>query len=268
MELRSYDVFGSKVTPMTRPELLALLKAHVEGTRQCVIAYANLHGMRVRMHDASIDELHALPQTFVHIDGMPIVWLCRALGIAARREHRLTLVDWIWQLLEVAAQERWRVYYVGATEAVLRAGVAAIAARLPTLELCVHHGFFDSSDARADDGVVRDIAAFRPDLVLVGMGMGRQERWIKQHLDAVAPASVCALGACMEYLAGAVRTPPRWSGQLGLEWLFRLAENPARFWQRYLVEPWFVLAHILRTVRWSTRKQAAAARTGPEVEHV
>jgi N-acetylglucosaminyldiphosphoundecaprenol N-acetyl-beta-D-mannosaminyltransferase len=93
--------------------------------------------------------------------------------------------------------------------------------------------------------VVQDIVDYRPQVLLVGMGMGIQERWILQNLDILSPTSVCTVGACMEYIAGAAATPPRWMGQAGLEWLFRLTENPGRFWYRYLVEPWFVLAYIL-----------------------
>jgi N-acetylglucosaminyldiphosphoundecaprenol N-acetyl-beta-D-mannosaminyltransferase len=228
--------------------LLELVKDSIDRSAQRVIAYQNLHGMYVRMHDAALDDLHRLPATFVHIDGMPLVFLCRLRGIRACRAHRLTLVDWIWQLLELAARDSWRVYYIGASEAVLRSGVAAIRRRLPDLEIAVHHGYFDTSDAHANAAVCADIAAFRPHLVLVGMGMGRQERWIAQNLEAIAPASVCTLGACMEYLAGAVRTPPRWSGQVGVEWLFRFAENPRRFWHRYMVEPWYVVAHVLASI--------------------
>jgi N-acetylglucosaminyldiphosphoundecaprenol N-acetyl-beta-D-mannosaminyltransferase len=76
------------------------------------------------------------------------------------------------------------------------------------------------------------------------MGMGRQERWILNNLSEIAPASICTVGACMEYIADSVRTPPRWMGAVGLEWLFRLGENPQRFWHRYLVEPWPVLFHF------------------------
>lgn len=240
----SYDLFGAKITPTTRDGLLRLLEEHVASRKQCVIASQNLHGMHVRLWDAALNRLHQLPKTFVHIDGMPLVMLCKMRGIEARRAHRLTLVDWIWPLLELAAAERWRVYYVGAKEDVVRDGAAVVRERLPNLMLRTHHGYFLEPSGRASLAVVQDIVEFQPHVVLVGMGMGVQERWILQNLDILAPASICTVGACMEYIAGAVATPPRWMGQAGLEWLFRFAENPGRFWYRYLVEPWFVLAYI------------------------
>jgi N-acetylglucosaminyldiphosphoundecaprenol N-acetyl-beta-D-mannosaminyltransferase len=238
----SYDLFGAKITPTTNDDLQYLLESHIDAAEQCVVASQNMHGLRVRLNTPALRELHALPQTHVHIDGMPLVALCRLNGIRATREHRVTLVDFIWPLLVLAERRGWRVYYVGATADVVRAGTARIAERLPTLELRAHHGYLNDAATTAE--VAGEIAAFAPQLVLVGMGMGRQERWILEHLAAIAPASVMTVGACMEYIAGAVGTPPRWMGRAGLEWLYRFAEQPARFWRRYLVEPWIVLGYI------------------------
>jgi N-acetylglucosaminyldiphosphoundecaprenol N-acetyl-beta-D-mannosaminyltransferase len=240
----SYDLFGAKITPMTLDGLMQLITRHVESRTSCVIASQNLHGMHVRLWDTALRMLHALPQTFVHIDGLPLVFMCKLRGIEAKRHHRLTLVDWIWPLLSLAASNGWRVYYVGAKPDVVDAGTAVIAKRLPDLQLRAHHGYFHDPDGRGSWDVLRDISAYRPQLVLVGMGMGVQERWILEHLRALEPATICTVGACMEYIAGVAKTPPRWMGPLGLEWLFRLSENPGRFWYRYLVEPWFVLAYI------------------------
>jgi N-acetylglucosaminyldiphosphoundecaprenol N-acetyl-beta-D-mannosaminyltransferase len=239
----SHDVFGAKITPMTGADLLGLLESNIAARQQCVVASQNMHGLRVRLAAASMRRLHDLARTYVHIDGMPLVALCRLRGVRASRVHRVTLVDFIWPLLTLAERHSWRVYYLGGGQDMLTAGSALIKARLPQLELRTHHGYID--DASATAAVAQEIAEFAPDLVLVGMGMGRQERWILQHLETIAPASVMTVGACMEYLAGAVGTPPRWMGRAGLEWLYRLAENPSRFWQRYLVEPWVVLGHIL-----------------------
>lgn len=240
----SHDVYGAKVTPMTADELLDLLDSHIAARAQCVVASQNMHGLRVRIADESMRTLHDLPQTYVHIDGLPLIGLCRLCGVRASRAHRVTLVDFVWPLLTLAERRGWKVYYLGADERVLAAGTARIRTRLPMLDLRAHHGYL--RDEAASSAVTSEIAAFAPDLILVGMGMGRQERWILEHLDAIAPASVMTVGACMEYIAGVVGTPPRWMGRAGLEWLYRLAENPGRFWRRYLIEPWVVAAYILR----------------------
>jgi N-acetylglucosaminyldiphosphoundecaprenol N-acetyl-beta-D-mannosaminyltransferase len=240
----SYDVFGAKLTPMTREDILALIAEHIAERKQCVVASQNLHGLKVLQEEEHFRALHALPQTYVHLDGMPLVALCRLAGIDARGRHRVTLLDLIWPMMELAAAEGWRVYAVGSEPAVLARGLAVIRERYPNLQIAGHHGFFALDDSAANRALLDELRGFDPQLVLVGMGMGRQERWILANLEALHPASICTVGACLEYLAGAVQTPPRWLGRAGLEWLFRLITDPRRFAHRYLIEPWTVLARV------------------------
>jgi N-acetylglucosaminyldiphosphoundecaprenol N-acetyl-beta-D-mannosaminyltransferase len=127
------------------------------------------------------------------------------------------------------------------------------------LKLEAHHGFLQTPSEAAQ--VLESVAAFNPHLVLVGMGMGRQERWILDNLERFDAASIMTVGACMEYVAENVKTPPRWMGRAGCEWLFRLLENPSRFWYRYIIEPWFVFGHLAwRSIRRPQSTVASAAR--------
>ena len=250
----SFDLFGTKITPTVTRDLFDIIATSAMRDEQCVIASQNLHGMRLAYEAEDIRRLHALDETFVHIDGMPIVALCKLAGIVATREQRVTLVDFIWPLLQTAQDSGWRLFYLGARPDVLAAGLAKIRATYPTLEIAGHDGYFELRDRAKNAAIVEAIRAHRPHLVLVGMGMGRQEPWILDHRRELAPASFITVGACLEYVAGAVKTPPRWMGRAGLEWLFRLAENPMRFWHRYLVEPWVLVAHIAVHARTPKRK--------------
>ena len=263
----SYDLFETKITPTRSPELLDIVQTSIARREPCVIASQNLHGLRLSYENDDVRKLHDLDATFVHIDGMPIVALCKLAGIEASRDHRVTLVDFIWPLLRTAQANGWRVFYLGAEPNVHAAGINKIRSVFPTLEIAGHHGFFDFDDERASETIVTEIRRYRPDLVLVGMGMARQESWILKHHEELAPATFMTVGACLEYLAGVAQTPPRWMGRAGLEWLFRFAEKPTRFWHRYLVEPWIVLAHVglafyksSATARAKARLQATSAR--------
>jgi len=244
----SFSVFGIKITPMTLDVLLTTLAAFVASRRPCVIASQNMHGISVMLHDDDFRRLHEDGETLVHIDGMPLVALCRLAGLPVGREHRVTLVDLVWPLLSLAEASGWRVFYLGSTRRVLDRALDVVRRRHPGLPVAAHHGFFDLTDRRANDAVVAEIRSFAPQLLLVGMGMGRQERWIAEHRAAVGDAVILTVGACMEYVAGEVGTPPRWMGGSGLEWVYRLTESPARFWRRYLVEPWPVFLYLLRSM--------------------
>jgi len=89
--------------------------------------------------------------------------------------------------------------------------------------------------------VLAQIREFQPQVLMVGMGMPRQEYWILDNLPDIAANVVLTAGACFDYLAGVIPTPPRWLGKIGLEWIFRLWHEPRRLWKRYLWEPWLLL---------------------------
>jgi N-acetylglucosaminyldiphosphoundecaprenol N-acetyl-beta-D-mannosaminyltransferase len=99
-------------------------------------------------------------------------------------------------------------------------------------------------DGTADESeaALRRIHDARPDLVLVGFGSPKQELWIHRHKAALAPAVAVACGAAIDFEAGRARRAPAWFSGHGLEWAFRLAQEPRRMWRRYLVnDPKFLL---------------------------
>jgi N-acetylglucosaminyldiphosphoundecaprenol N-acetyl-beta-D-mannosaminyltransferase len=229
-------MFGVKITPMDAQEQLELVERQVEAHKHCVITYLNLHGLHVLKDEPAMVELHRAGITHVVIDGMPLIALCRLAGIDVTRNHRVTNLDLIWPLLSNASEKGWSVYYVGSSQDVVDRSLRAIRNRLPALKIRAHHGFIGLDCPE----VINDIIEFGANIVFVGMGTGLQERWIRKNIEDLPPMTVISVGALFEYIAGTVRTPPRWMGRAGLEWLFRLLDDPKRFWRRYLLEPWGV----------------------------
>ena len=249
-DLQSHHVFGFKITPITAPEILDLIDTTIANNETCLIASQNLHGIYMYFTDEAFRAVHE--RAYVHIDGMPVVWLGRLAGLEVRAEQRTGWIDWFMPLMRRAAEEGWRVFYLGAEPEVLDRGLRYVENRVPDIKLAGHHGYFDATPGSPENrGVVAAINAHVPQLLIVGMGMGRQERWILDNLDDLDVNCIGTAGACLEYFAGAVPTPPRWLGRWGLEWAYRLLSNPRRFWWRYLVEPWLtawlLLSHQVRT---------------------
>jgi N-acetylglucosaminyldiphosphoundecaprenol N-acetyl-beta-D-mannosaminyltransferase len=182
----------------------------------------------------------------VHIDGISIVWLARIFGIPLANQHRTGYLDWLPTMMQAAQDLGWRVYYLGSKPAVLETGLHKLREQWPGLQIKGRHGYFEKTVRGLENlEVLTEIAEYRPDLLMVGMGMPMQEEWIIENLAHLPISTVVACGALMDYVSGVVSTPPRWLGRLGLEWMFRLATEPRRMWRRYLVEPWTVL-HLVR----------------------
>lgn len=179
-------------------------------------------------------------------DGQPLVWASRLLG--ARLPEKVSGSDLVWPLMQRAAQLGWRVYLLGGAPGVGEAaaerltrelGVCIVGVDAPAIPL-------DALDGAPDPALERARAA-RPDLVLVALGSPKQERWIHRALPRLRPAVAIGVGASLDFVTGRVKRAPRWMSRSGLEWLYRLWQEPRRLAVRYLWKDPRFLAVLLRT---------------------
>ncbi len=243
--VKSAKCMGFSVNPGSVEDYVSLVSAAIRDEVRCRILTHNLHSLHEFFRSSGLRRCYR--DRVVLVDGMPIIGLLKLAGFSVGRDDRVTYVDFIWPLLERARDEGWRVFVVGQTPDVLEAALAEIRRRLPGIAIDGRDGFFDKTTGSAESlGLVERINRFGADLLLVGMGTPLQEHWIHDHETLLDVPAILTCGACMEYVAGKVRTPPRWMGRAGLEWAFRLMENPRRFAYRYLVEPWGLAIRLAR----------------------
>lgn len=238
-------MLGISVNPLSIPQLNSLIAEAVAGKHRWIIAHHNLHSIYLYHHDLKMPAFYAKAD-YTHVDGMALIFLGKLLGLPLKREHRVTYADWTHPLIADAAQQGWRVFYLGSKPQVAEQGARILQQRFPNLQITTAHGYFDAHpDSQENQAVLAAINAYQPHVLMVGMSMPRQEHWILDNLDRISANVILPSGAAIDYIAGVVPTPPRWAGRWGLEWLFRLIAEPRRLWQRYLVEPWFLLRWFL-----------------------
>lgn len=258
MHPRRISLLGGEVDLVTAEDVFAFVTDRLAQGRKGVVANHNLHSLALLRRDA---EMRAFYRTadLIEADSTPLIAWGRLLDRGLHRSHRCTYLDWRERFWALASERGWRVFYLGGAPGVAAAGAAAIARRWPDApEIGVADGYFDMAGP-ANDRLVERINAFRPDVIFVGMGMPRQERWILANFDRLERGVVFPVGAAFDYEAGATPTPPRWAGPLGLEWAFRLAAEPRRLAHRYLVEPWILAPAVLADLRSLGRNGARAA---------
>jgi N-acetylglucosaminyldiphosphoundecaprenol N-acetyl-beta-D-mannosaminyltransferase len=233
--------------------------AAVDAGRTVVVAHHNVASLALYQRDDAFRAFFGTADA-IYIDGMPVVSLARLAGAPARRSNRITVLDWFWPLCGEAERAGWQVVHLGSEEEVLQRARQVITERHPRLRLTTLPGFFDMCDPQESTAVLAAIGAAQPAVLLVGMGMPRQEHWILSNLQHLPPCVVVTVGGILGYIGNDRPTPPRWLGRLGLEWLFRLVTEPRRLWRRYLVDPValapLLLAEVAHWVgaRWGHRR--------------
>ena len=243
LSIPAFKVLDCRIHAVTASALTDLVERAVDSRDSCIVANHNLHSLYLYHHDAKLRMLFARAR-WIHADGMGIVMLGRASGIRLERSVRITYVDWLPLLMERAAKRKWRVFYLGSKPGVADRGTKILLNKFPGLTMGCAHGYFDPA-GEENERMLGAIREFAPDLLLVGMGMPRQEHWILDNFDSLGQAVWLPCGAAIDYVAGEIPTPPRWAGRWGMEWLYRLVAEPRRLWRRYLLEPLF-LCHLLR----------------------
>ncbi|MBN3885071.1 MAG: WecB/TagA/CpsF family glycosyltransferase [Nostoc sp.] len=250
----SYKLLGAQVDALSIPDLNVLIEESIDKDDKWIIANHNLHSLYLFHNDLKMQAFYAKAE-YTHIDSMPLVFIGKLLGFPMKREQRVTYADWVWPLMAEAANKGWRVFYLGSKPGVAEKGASILCQRFPGLQIACAHGYIDmDKDSQENLATLAAINAYKPHILMVGMGMPRQEYWISENIEHIHTNIILTTGACMDYVAGAIPTPPRWMGKVGLEWLYRLLCEPKRLWRRYLLEPWFVGTLFLREI-WSISSQ-------------
>lgn len=167
-------------------------------------------------------------------DGIGVLWAARLRG--KRLRERVAGSDLVPRLSAEAAQQGWRVFYLGAASGVAEKTAGILAARYPGLPVAGCYAGSPAPEEAAD--IIARVRAARADLLLVAYGAPKQDLWLDRYLAKTGAAVGIGVGGSFDFIAGISRRAPRWIQRIGLEWLCRLALEPWR-WRRQLALPQF-----------------------------
>lgn len=162
-------------------------------------------------------------------DGQPLIWCAPWLG--SRLPERVTGVDLVDAICARAAREGKRIYLLGATGEIVNRVMQRLQLRHPGLRIACADGYFGPDEAAARAEHVR---AAETDILFVGMGVPRQEHFIEEQWERLGVGMAIGIGGSFDVLAGLRARAPVWVQRIGMEWAFRLAQEPRRLFKRYL----------------------------------
>ena len=252
-------ILGVPVDDLDMPEALDRLEQFVESGR----ANGKTHQIATINADFVVNALHDPELRYIlqesdmaTADGMPLVLGARLLGVPLR--GRVTGADLVPALAERAAQKGFSIYMLGA-----RPGVAAQAAeilqrRYPALKIAGVMSPPSASVLEIDHTVIDDLRAKRPDILLVAFGNPKQEKWIYTYAKSLGIPVCIGVGGTLDMIAGVTKRAPQWMQKAGLEWSYRLLQEPKRLWKRYGRDMLYFGTFFVRQW-WAMRRNPAAA---------
>ncbi|MDX8522176.1 WecB/TagA/CpsF family glycosyltransferase [Mesorhizobium dulcispinae] len=233
-------ILGISVLAIRWDEAIALLSRLIAERRFTKVSFLNAHNANLAYRDPVFAE--ALDDFLVLPDGVGVDIAAKLL-YGAPFPDNLNGTDFVPAFLQASTQPL-TVALLGAT----RVNAEAASLKLSALAVqhkfvVIHDGYFSPAEEPA---IVERIARLRPDVLLVAMGVPRQELWIARHIDARHCMLPIAVGALLDFLSGTVPRAPLWMRRLRLEWLYRLWIEPGRLWRRYVVGNPLFLWRVLK----------------------
>ncbi len=229
------------------------LIAMADDPRHAYAVTANVDHV-VRFHrEPEVRHLYA-DADLVVADGMPLVWASRLLGDPL--PERVAGSDLFPALCAQAAERGLQVFLLGGDPGTAERAAETLQARHPALRVqtyCPPFGF--EKDAIESSRAVDAVRQAAPDILFVGLGSPKQEKWIAEHGAACGVKVSIGVGISFSFISGDVPRAPRWMQRGGLEWVHRLGREPGRLWKRYLWDDRIFLYLLLRALgrRWFSR---------------
>jgi N-acetylglucosaminyldiphosphoundecaprenol N-acetyl-beta-D-mannosaminyltransferase len=232
-------LFGIGIEEWTYDELHKTIADSISENKQGVeIFNVNVHGMNLCFSDA---EFYEILSSCAHVfcDGEGVRYFANRAG--GRIPYRITYADWMPVFFSWLEKTEYSVFFLGAKPEVIRAAVEKSKEKFPGLKIA---GFIDGYVSH--DEMVKAVSLVNPDIVITGMGMPMQEKWVRR-VRSILPVHVwLSGGAVFDYLSGSVSRAPRWMCDHGLEWLYRFLLEPGRMFSRYIFgNPLFVLRYAM-----------------------
>ncbi len=218
-----------------------------------VVMNLNAHALNLTLKDTTVAAAFRSAD-LVFCDGFGCLLLNRIFG-TVRLHNRNTPPDFVAEVYRRLADIGGTVFFVGDEDANVSAYARKIEDQYPGIVAGWNCGFF-LSGSDEEKTLLEAITSARPALLLVGMGMPRQELWIARHRNRLRGIRVLTVGALFSWGTTARRRGPRWATDRGLEWFFRLLLEPKRVWRRYLIG---LPEVVVRMVAFSIRRRSGAS---------
>lgn len=249
------ELFGITFHDLTRSEALEAIERRIIDRLPGYVVTPNVDHLCRLQHDADFRDAYA--GSFLSlVDGTPVLWASRLLGKPLR--EKVSGSDLVMWIAEAFAGKPYSLFLFGAAEGVAREAAQILQERYEGLTIAGTYsppmGF--EKDPKAREEALAKVKDAKPDICMVALGAPKQEFWMKDFSERSGVPVMMGIGASLDFVTGASRRAPKWMQKAGLEWAWRLCQEPRRLWRRYLVDDMQFVALVWREFWRGTGKSS------------
>ncbi len=230
MQSSRVDFMGAKIDALTMEQTLDRVAEIIDNREQVQHVVINVAKLVYMQNDPSLKRI-INECGLINADGAGIVLGAKIMGIPI--PERVAGIDLMQNLVHLANDHHYRLYFLGAEPEVLERVVDIYRQQYPNLEICGYRdGYFNPSE---EMNIAKEIRDAQPDILFVAMSSPKKEKFIKEYKDMMGVPFVMGVGGSLDVIAGKVKRAPGWVQDFGMEWAYRILQEPRRMWKRYLV---------------------------------
>jgi N-acetylglucosaminyldiphosphoundecaprenol N-acetyl-beta-D-mannosaminyltransferase len=224
------------IDPLTMEHALERIDAFIRSGQPHHVFTADASGIMRAHEDPALLEM-VRQADLITPDGSGVMLASRMRGVAL--PERVSGVDLVQRISERSAQRGYRLYFFGAAVGVAQAAADALQIRYPGMTVAgTRNGYFTPDD---EANIVAEIAAAKPDVLFVALGIPKQELFIRRYFQQLGVPVMVGIGGSLDVISGKLQRAPSWMQRAGLEWLYRVLQEPTRY-KRLTALPHFVVA--------------------------
>jgi N-acetylglucosaminyldiphosphoundecaprenol N-acetyl-beta-D-mannosaminyltransferase len=227
---REIKVFKIKIHPLPRKEFLEIIESSLKEGKQIVQNGINAASVNELINNEELARAYN-NSDLLNIDGMSMVWALRYLGYPA--PERVACPDLANDILEMAERENYSTFFLGANKSSLFSAIKNLKINFPHLNIAgFHNGYFTKEE---EDTIVKMINRANADILFLGLPSPQKELFIEKYKGELKIKYSFGVGGYFDILSGKTKRAPIWMQNRGMEWFFRLMQEPKRLWYRYMV---------------------------------
>lgn len=255
------DLAGVLLDQVDLPAAVRRIRSFLDAGGSHQICTVNLDFVSIAQRDPAFRE--TINQADLAVaDGMPLVWVSRLRGQPLAQ--RVTGVELVDQSCRIAAETGRGLFLLGAAPGVAEAAAVTLEERYPGLRVAdVYAPPFGPMTRAEDERIIQRVNDAAPGFLFVALGAPRQDLWIRSHEGRLHVPVAMGVGCVLDLLAGVTRRAPQWMQGSGLEWAYRLVQEPSRLWRRYILDD---LPMLGRLMLGSALSQASSAERAVAAE--